>query len=141
MQKGKIIPDKEELVVDKENKISSLKLGGDKILPQKGRRELGEPNPINRKDPLQRKKKAILTILVLFSLLIAFVDLIIGEAVGPPLLERHFLQVHIALLMLRESDDQDPYNLTFGGFDDQGSNNLCHLWEVNKKSRRQAARD
>ena len=26
--------------------------------------------------------------------------------------------------MLRESDDQDPYNLTFGGSDDQGSNKI-----------------
>ena len=51
LQKGRIILDKEELVVDKEKKISSLKLGGDKILPQEGRRGLGEPNPIRRKDP------------------------------------------------------------------------------------------
>ena len=51
MEKGKIIHDKEELVYDKENKISSLKLGGDKILPQEGRRGFCEPNPISRKYP------------------------------------------------------------------------------------------
>ena len=51
LQKGRIILDKEEPVVNKEKKISSLKLGGDKILPQEGRRGLGEPNPIRRKDP------------------------------------------------------------------------------------------
>ena len=38
LQKGRIIHDKEELVIDIEKKISSLKLGGDKILPQEGRR-------------------------------------------------------------------------------------------------------
>ena len=36
LEKGNIISNKEELVVDKEKKISSLKLGRDKILPQKG---------------------------------------------------------------------------------------------------------
>ena len=46
-----MILDKEELVVDKEKKISSLKLGGDKILPGEGRRGFGESNPISRKDP------------------------------------------------------------------------------------------
>ena len=50
LEKGKIIPNKEDLVVDKEKKISSLKLGGDKILPQKGRRGFCEPNLISRKD-------------------------------------------------------------------------------------------
>ena len=37
------------------------------------------------------------------------------------------------LLMLRESDDQDPYNLTFGGSDDLGPNNWCYnhdLWDL-----------
>ena len=38
LKKGKIIPDKKELVIYKEKKISSLKLGEDKILPQEGRR-------------------------------------------------------------------------------------------------------
>ena len=38
LEKGKIIPYKEELIVDKEKKISSLKLGGDKILPREGMR-------------------------------------------------------------------------------------------------------
>ena len=38
LEKRKIIFDKEELVVDTERKISSLKLGGDKILPREGRR-------------------------------------------------------------------------------------------------------
>ena len=38
LEKKKIIFDKEELVVDTEMKISSLKLGGDKILPREGRR-------------------------------------------------------------------------------------------------------
>ena len=51
MEKGKIIPDKEELVVDKEKKIFSLKQGEDKILPREGRKGFGEPNPISRKDP------------------------------------------------------------------------------------------
>ena len=51
LENGKIISDKEEQVVDKEKKISSLKLGGDKILPQEGRRGFCEPNPISRKDP------------------------------------------------------------------------------------------
>ena len=45
------------------------------------------------------------------------------------------------LLMLRESDDQDPYNLTFGGSDDQGPNNWRRLWEANKNSRLRASRD
>ena len=36
MENGKTIFDKEELVVDKEKNISSLKLGRDKILPQEG---------------------------------------------------------------------------------------------------------
>ena len=53
LEKGKIITDKEEIVVDKEKDISSLKLRGDKILPQEGRRGFREPNPINRKDPPQ----------------------------------------------------------------------------------------
>ena len=35
---GKIILGKEELVVDKKKKISSLELEEDKILPQEGRR-------------------------------------------------------------------------------------------------------
>ena len=47
LEKGKIIPDKEELVVDKEKKISSLILGGDKILPQEERRGFRERNPIS----------------------------------------------------------------------------------------------
>ena len=38
LEKRKIIFDKEELVVDTERKISSLKLGGNKILPREGRR-------------------------------------------------------------------------------------------------------
>ena len=33
LEKGRIISDKEELVVDKERKISSPKGGGDRILP------------------------------------------------------------------------------------------------------------
>ena len=49
LENGKIIPDMEELVVDKENEISSLKLGGDKILPQEGRRGFREPNLISEK--------------------------------------------------------------------------------------------
>ena len=51
LEKGKIISNKEELVVDKEKKISSLKLRGDKILPREGRRGFGEPNLISWKDP------------------------------------------------------------------------------------------
>ena len=51
MEKGKIIYDKEELVVDKEKKIFSLKLEGDKILSQEGKRGFRELNPIRRKDP------------------------------------------------------------------------------------------
>ena len=50
LEKGKIIRDKEELVVDKEKKISSLKLGGNKILPQEGMRGFRELNLISRKD-------------------------------------------------------------------------------------------
>ena len=42
--------------------------------------------------------------------------------------------------MLRETDDQDPYNLTIKGSEDQSPNNWRHLWEANKKSRRRAAR-
>ena len=42
--------------------------------------------------------------------------------------------------MLKESDDQDPYNLTFRGSDDQSLNNWRRLWETNNKSRRWAAR-
>ena len=35
-----------------------------------------------------------------------FADLIIREVVDPPLLDRPFLQVYIASLMLRKLDDQ-----------------------------------
>ena len=42
--------------------------------------------------------------------------------------------------MLRESDDQDPYNLTLKGSDDQSPKNRRRIWELNKKSRLQAAR-
>ena len=42
--------------------------------------------------------------------------------------------------MLRESDDQDLYNLTFKGSDDQSPNNWSRMWEANKKSRQHAAR-
>ena len=51
LEKGKVIPNKEELVIDKEKKISFLKLGGDKILSREGMREFREPNPISKKDP------------------------------------------------------------------------------------------
>ena len=51
LEKGKIISDKEELVVDKEKKIFSLKLGEDEILPRKGRRGFCKPNPVSQKDP------------------------------------------------------------------------------------------
>ena len=55
MKKGKIILDKEELVVNKEKKISYLKLEGDKILPQEEMRGFRESNPISWKDPLLGK--------------------------------------------------------------------------------------
>ena len=42
------------------------------------------------------------------------------------------------LLMLKESDNQGPYNLTLRGFDVQSPNNWHHLWEANKNSRRRA---
>ena len=56
-----------------------------------------------------------------------FVDLIIEEAVDPLLLDCPFLQVYIALLMPRRSDDQ-------------GNKNWRRLWETNRKSRLQVAR-
>ena len=37
--------------------------------------------------------------------------------------------------MLKESDDQDPYNLIFGGSDDQSPKNWRRMCESNKKSR------
>ena len=46
-----IILDKEMTVLDKEKEISSLKLGGDKILLQEGRRGFHQPDPINQKNP------------------------------------------------------------------------------------------
>ena len=42
--------------------------------------------------------------------------------------------------MLKEYDDQDPYNLMLRGSDIQSPNNLRRLWEANKKSRQRAAR-
>ena len=42
--------------------------------------------------------------------------------------------------MLKESNDQIPYNLTLRGPDDQSLNNWRLLWESNKKSHRRAAR-
>ena len=42
--------------------------------------------------------------------------------------------------MLRETNDQDPYNLTNRGSENQGPNNWRRLWEANKKSRRWAVR-
>ena len=51
LKKGKIILDKEELVVYKEKKISFLKLREEKILPQEGRKGFRGPNPISKKDP------------------------------------------------------------------------------------------
>ena len=44
------------------------------------------------------------------------------------------------LLMLKEFDDQSPYNLTLMGFDDQSPNNWRLLWESNKKSRQRVVR-
>ena len=52
----------------------------------------------------------------------------------------HFLQAHIALLMLKEPNDQVPYNLTFRGSDNQSPNNGRRLWEMNKKSQQRATR-
>ena len=46
--------------------------------------------------------------------------------------ERPFLQVYIALSMLRETNDQDPYNLTLRGSKDQSPNNWRRLWKANK---------
>ena len=44
------------------------------------------------------------------------------------------------LLMLKESDDQGLYNLTFKESEDQNPSNWRCLWEGNKKSRRRARR-
>ena len=42
--------------------------------------------------------------------------------------------------MLKETDDQDPYNLKITGAEDQGPNNWRRMWESNKNSRRRATR-
>ena len=96
LNKGKIIPYKEELVVDKETKISSLKLGGDKILPQEGRGDFREPNPISRKDPPLGKVINSNCTCSLLSLHI-FADLIIRETADPPSPDRSFFVGYITL--------------------------------------------
>ena len=46
-------------MIDKEKKISSLKRGGDNIVPREGRRAFRETNPISKKDPPLGKGKQI----------------------------------------------------------------------------------
>ena len=84
-----IILDKGRIVPEKEKKISSLKLQGDKILLQEGRRGFHQLDHINQEEPLLGKVSNSNCAYSLLSLHI-FYDLIIREATDPPSPDRQF---------------------------------------------------
>ena len=95
------------LILDKEEKILSLRL---RDFLSKNRGEICEPLFINQEDPPREEGKQFQWREPSTSSSSSFANLIIEEVDGILSSDRHFLQVRVALLMPKSSDNQDNNN-------------------------------